>query len=178
MREVNLKERMPDLVEEWHWSKNKTLETRSECNRGMQYVVHVTVKDMESLDAYLKHPQHVVRVPHASASGYMPECPRVHATAVPRPDSLTLSLSWTSCRSAASHGTRTSRRWAPSRAQCWRTSSSWTWKCEPLAVLARPLRSGVSRRTVSCDNVVSRGGTARARMRHACASGFAFRSER
>lgn len=75
--QVNLKTRMPELVIDWHWSKNLTLETRSECNRGMQYVVMVTVADLDALDAYLKHPQHVVRSLRSSQPVCLEPCSRM-----------------------------------------------------------------------------------------------------
>lgn len=59
--EVKLKERMPELVLSWSWSPNLSLATRADVNGGMTYVVSVNVATLEDLDAYLKHPQHMVR---------------------------------------------------------------------------------------------------------------------
>eukprot|EP01006_Ploeotia_vitrea_P020492 TRINITY_DN52785_c0_g1_i1.p2 TRINITY_DN52785_c0_g1~~TRINITY_DN52785_c0_g1_i1.p2 ORF type:complete len:104 (-),score=3.89 TRINITY_DN52785_c0_g1_i1:945-1256(-) len=57
--DARLKERMPDLVEDWKARPNVTLQTRAECNQGMQWVVLVWVKDQKALADYLVHPEHV-----------------------------------------------------------------------------------------------------------------------
>eukprot|EP00747_Dinoflagellata_sp_TGD_P101787 gnl/TRDRNA2_/TRDRNA2_168459_c0_seq4.p1 gnl/TRDRNA2_/TRDRNA2_168459_c0~~gnl/TRDRNA2_/TRDRNA2_168459_c0_seq4.p1 ORF type:complete len:184 (+),score=39.35 gnl/TRDRNA2_/TRDRNA2_168459_c0_seq4:259-810(+) len=59
VQEVKLKERMPDIVHSWAWSKNVSLSSRADKNRGMQYVVLVNLKDEAALEQYIPHPEHL-----------------------------------------------------------------------------------------------------------------------
>jgi hypothetical protein len=56
--EVNLKVRMPDLVKEWSWKKNTSLDSRRDVNGGCTHVVLCTLYDPDMLPAYLVHPEH------------------------------------------------------------------------------------------------------------------------
>jgi len=57
-REVALRRRMPELVLEWSFHKNISLESRADVNGGCQWVVMVKLLSPDLLDAYLVHPQH------------------------------------------------------------------------------------------------------------------------
>jgi hypothetical protein len=57
-KEVNLKERMPELVKEWSFKKNTSLDSRRDVNGGCQWVVLCTLYDPEKLSEYLTHPEH------------------------------------------------------------------------------------------------------------------------
>ena len=57
--EVNLKARMPHLVSSWSYNKNTSLDSRGDVNHGCQWVVLCNLKDRETLQEYLTHPQHV-----------------------------------------------------------------------------------------------------------------------
>eukprot|EP00747_Dinoflagellata_sp_TGD_P101788 gnl/TRDRNA2_/TRDRNA2_168459_c0_seq6.p1 gnl/TRDRNA2_/TRDRNA2_168459_c0~~gnl/TRDRNA2_/TRDRNA2_168459_c0_seq6.p1 ORF type:complete len:140 (+),score=30.09 gnl/TRDRNA2_/TRDRNA2_168459_c0_seq6:259-678(+) len=50
---------MPELVLSWSWSKNVSLTSRADKNRGMQYIVVVNLRDEAGLAEYLPHPEHL-----------------------------------------------------------------------------------------------------------------------
>ncbi len=58
--EVALLKRMPELVKEYSWKKNISLEDRKDVNGGCQYVVLCKLhsNDPAKLTEYLAHPQH------------------------------------------------------------------------------------------------------------------------
>jgi hypothetical protein len=58
--QVNLKNRMPELVDTFTWKKNISLADRADVNGGCQYVVIARLfsDDPAALAAYLSHPQH------------------------------------------------------------------------------------------------------------------------
>jgi hypothetical protein len=58
VNEVNLKARMPDLVQSWSFNKNLSLKDRKDVNGGCQWVVLCTLYDGRKLADYLSHPQH------------------------------------------------------------------------------------------------------------------------
>lgn len=56
--EVALKKRMPELVQEWSYKKNVSLESRRSVNGGCQWVVLCKLYRAEDLDTYLTCEQH------------------------------------------------------------------------------------------------------------------------
>ncbi len=44
-KEVRAKDRMPDIIMSYTFGKNLTLAARADCNRGIQWVIAVTVAD-------------------------------------------------------------------------------------------------------------------------------------
>jgi len=60
--EVALKTRMPELVLDFQFKKNFTLESRADVNGGCQWVVLCKLHsdDPEKLKEYLEHPEHKV----------------------------------------------------------------------------------------------------------------------
>ena len=56
--QVNLKGRMPELVDWWTFRKNVSLKDRADVNGGCQWVVTSKLYRAEDLPAYLQHPQH------------------------------------------------------------------------------------------------------------------------
>ncbi len=60
--EVNLKGRMPELVAEWSWRENVSLQERKDVNGGCNYVVLCKLysSDPGILKTYLEHPEHKV----------------------------------------------------------------------------------------------------------------------
>jgi hypothetical protein len=62
--EVALKKRMPDLVYDFTFRPNFTLESRKDVNGGCQWVVLCKLfsDDPSKLQEYLDHPQHKVRI--------------------------------------------------------------------------------------------------------------------
>ncbi|KAK3251425.1 hypothetical protein CYMTET_39235 [Cymbomonas tetramitiformis] len=50
---------MPDIVIDWYWSRNLTLDSRSDVNQGFSHLVVVKLKDTKHLEQYLPHPEHI-----------------------------------------------------------------------------------------------------------------------
>lgn len=60
IEEVNLKVRMPELVDDFTWRRNISLADRRDVNGGCQWVVVARLRsdDPAKLAEYLSHPEH------------------------------------------------------------------------------------------------------------------------